>query len=320
MPNNLWKKTFVLGIIISFVFTSFVPLSIGKIKDSYRKVTYNYNQENEGTEYWALIFAVGVYRDDPDDMGGWNDRPSMLKSAENLYEVLLNSPNWQADHIHKVTAEAATGRRLIKELIWLILNEDRDDMSLIYLTTHGSPLKGKEGNFIDIPPRDEEDGADEILIMYDGFVKWYAFIWDDLLNFFLSLLQSKGVCLIIDSCHSGGFNDDPLFTRTSFKEYTAESFTNGLVGELSGKDRIVLMSCEENETSYGSYFSDFLIDGLWGAGDFWGNNDGINSAEETFQYAKFWVNKTSEVHPYFTPTIFDLYPGEYPVTYSKSFN
>jgi len=196
--------------------------------------------------------------------------------------------------------------------MWLIENEDKDDMSLIYLTTHGSPLKSPGGYPIDLPPRDEDDGADEILVMYEGFDKWYAFIWDDLLNFFLSLLQSKGVCLIVDSCYSGGFNDKPMFYRSKHKEYTVETFTHGFAEDLATQGRVVLMSCQEDEISYASHFSNYLIDGLWGKADFYGNKDGINSAEEAFDYAKYWVNLMHS----FNPTILDLYPGEYTVTYS----
>ena len=267
-------------------------------------------QEAAGTEYWALLFAVGVYKNNPHE-----DRPSMLEAVDDLYDVLLDSPQWQADHIHKVTASEATGQRLIKELIWLIQNEDSDDMSLIYITTHGSPLKSPKGYPIDLPPKDENDGADEILIMYEGFDKWYAFIWDDLLNFFLSLLQSKGVCLIVDSCFSGGFNDDPMFEGFIPKEYTAESFTQGFAGELATQGRVVLMSCEENAISWGSYFSEFLISacGFWNWADVFGNGDGINSAEEAFNFAKPLVELMTEGRQH--PTIFDLYDGEFPLTY-----
>ena len=312
--NILSRKGIAFTVIALFIGAGVVPSIVGVGGNNYR---LSYDKTNftlddaasidEGTEYWALLFAVGVYKNNPHQ-----NRPSMLISADNLYEVLINSPQWQADHIHKVTASEATGRRLIQELIWLIQNEDSDDMSLIYLTTHGSPLKGPIGFPIDLPPRDEDDGADEILIMYEGFDKWYAFIWDDLLNFFLSLLQSQGVCLIVDSCYSGGFNDDPMFAGNIFEDYNAKSFTQGLAEELSAQNRVVLMSCEEDESCYGSYFSEFLIDGFWGAADLWGNKDGINSAEESFDYAKFWVNEMC----YFNPTILDLYPGEYPVTYS----
>ena len=263
------------------------------------------SQESSGTEYWAVLFAVGVYYRNPDQ-----NRPSMLEAVNNLYEVLIDSPQWQPDHIRMTTGEQATGRNLIRDLMWLIQSEDSDDMSLIYITTHGSPLKNLNGYPVDLPPKDEADGADEILVMYHGFDRWYAFIWDDLLNFLLSLLQSQGVCLIVDSCYSGGFNDYP-FRGAMLGEYTAESFTQGLAEELAGQGRVVLMSCREDELSYGSDFSNLLIDGFWGLADLFGNGDGINSAEEAFDYAEFWLEFFGQQHP----TILDLYPGEYPVTY-----
>jgi hypothetical protein len=260
----------------------------------------------DGTEYWALIFAVGVYKNHPDQ-----DRPSMLEAADDLYDVLVDSPEWQPDHIHKVTGSQATGQNLIQELIWLIQSDDTDDMSLIYITTHGSPLKDANGLPIDLPPKDESDGADEILVMYAGFDTWHAFIWDDLLNFFISLLESKGVCLIVDSCFSGGFNDHPF--EGLITGYTAESFTKGIAEEIATQGRIVLMSCEEDEVSYGSQFSGLLIDGFWGLADLFGNGDGINSAEESFAYAKFWLDLMGQQHP----TMVDLNPEEeFPVTSS----
>jgi len=184
------------------------------------------SQESSGTEYWAVLFAVGIYYRNPDQ-----NRPSMLEAVNNLYEVLIDSPQWQPDHIRMTTGEQATGRNLIRDLMWLIQSEDSDDMSLIYITTHGSPLKNLNGYPVDLPPKDEADGADEMLVMYHGFDRWYAFIWDDLLNFLLSLLQSQGVCLIVDSCYSGGFNDYP-FEGLMPEDYTAESFTEGFIEDM----------------------------------------------------------------------------------------
>jgi len=256
-------------------------------------------------EYWALIFAVGIYYNHPEQ-----DRPSMLTAAADLYEVLLDSSNWQEDHIRKITAQAATGQRLIKELNWLIQNADSNDLVLVYITTHGTSLQ-RNGRPLDIPPYDEADGSDESLAMYYGFERWYGFIWDDLLNFYLSRIRAQGLCLIVESCHSGGFNDIPFFYKSIFNNFQKESFVKGLALELSAKDRIVLMSCEEDELSYGCFFSRYLIDGLWGVADEQGNKDGINSAEEAFDYAKYWVNECC----FFNPTILDLYSGEYQLTY-----
>ena len=305
--NRHLKKGLALGIILLLVLGGTIPSTGRESENSCKLTSYNSFSEDKGTEYWALIFAVGKYKDHPKE-----NRPGMIKAAENLYEVLLTSPQsqWKADHIHIVTGENATGKRLIQEFIWLIRSEDSDDMSLIYLTTHGSPLKGPNGNPLDLPPRDENDGADEMLLMYEGFVKWYAFIWDDLINFFLNLLQSKGVCLIVESCYAGGFNDEPKFRGQKVYDYTIESYTQGLSEELSSQNRVVLMSSSENELSYGSIFSEYLIYGFWGWADLIGNRDGTNSAEEAFYYAKNFVYH--EQHP----TMLDLYPGEFPVTYS----
>jgi len=259
--------------------------------------------ENTGTEYWALLFAVGIYYNHPNQ-----NRPSMLKAADDLYDALANSHEWEEDHIHLVKSSQATGQNLIKELIWLIQNEDKDDMSLIYLTTHGSPLKDQNSYPIDLPPKDEADGSDEILVMYNGFETWYSFIWDDLLNLLLGMLESKGVCLIVDSCFSGGFNDIP--SRGMVQNYGMKSFTLSLTEELSAQNRVVLMSSEEDTISYGSHFSFYLIDGFNGAADMYGNGDGINSAEESFNYAQYKVDLIGNQHP----TILDLYPGEFQVT------
>jgi hypothetical protein len=269
----------------------------------------NFTQKTRGTDYWALLVGVGVYLNHPGQ-----DRPSMLEAVDNLHDALLDSPLWTKDHIRVLKGEEATMKNLIKGLIWLIRKEDRNDMSVVYITTHGYFLKDENGSKLDLPPKDEDDGADEILIMYEGFEEWYGNMWDDLLNFLLSLLQSKGVCLIVDSCYSGGFNDNPMFTRNLNVDYTRESFVQGLINNLGSKDRIVLMSCDEDEVSYGSIFSNFIIQGFWGAADLFGNNDGINSAEEAFNFAEPRVKFLSGGDQ--CPTILDLYSGEFIVTFS----
>jgi len=97
----------------------------------------------------------------------------------------------------------ATIFNIIQGLRWLDKMEDSDDISMVFITTHGFPLD------IDIPPLDEEDGADEGLISYWGFAFPNLFIWDDQLNFLLNRLESQGVCLI------GGFWRGCSRTRSS---------------------------------------------------------------------------------------------------------
>ena len=80
--------------------------------------------------------------------------------------------------------------------------------------------------------------------------------------------------------------------------------------ELATQGRVVLMSSEEHTLSYGSDFSDFLIQGFWGWADLFGNQDGVTTAEESFYYTQFWVDLLGNQHP----TILDLYPDEFLVT------
>jgi len=76
------------------------------------------------------------------------------------------------------------------------------------------------------------------------------------------------------------------------------------------------MSCQENEVSYGSDFSDLMILGLQdGLADtnIWlfgtsGNNDGVVSAQEAFRFADFWLG-------YQNPTERDVFYSEFPLTY-----
>ena len=315
------KKT-ILTILVCLIMVAVISSSIcnGNIitanKNHVSKNISNLknHKTSQATEYWALLVAVGVYYNNPEQ-----NRESMLYAIDDLHSSLLNSPNWQADHIHTLKGSQATTLNLIRELIWLILNEDSDDYSLVYITTHGGPLT-KNGAAWDMPPKDESDGDDEVLAMYYGFER-YDHVTDDMLNFFFKLLKSKGLCVIIDSCFSGGFDDSirsnnliksneliPLARNLEIAKYK-----QGMVNELAAEGRIILMSCEEEELSYNSYFSNYLTEGFNGWADITGDFDGINSAEEAFDFAYPWVVFLTNGNSH--PTISDQYPGEFLVTY-----
>jgi len=306
--------TLVISIIIAalLIFPTVNSASIyfNKYQIFKDKVTIYYQGEGKSTECWALLVGVGVYYNNPDQ-----NRPSMIEAVDNLYNSLLSSPNWQADHIHTLKADQATTINLIKELLWLIRSEGKGDMVLLFIATHGTPLRNRDNLPMDLPPKDEGDGDDEALIMYYGFDRWYDYFTDDMLKFFLKFLQSDGLCMIIDSCFSGGFND-PISSvePNEFETSKEEEFTKDFLDEISASGRIVMMSCQEEEYSYGSLFSDLIIEGFNGWADLFGNNDGINSAEEAFDFAYPWVVLFSEGKQH--PTVVDSYPGDFPVTYN----
>jgi hypothetical protein len=246
----------------------------------------------DDTQHWGLLIAVGEYLNNPSE-----DRPSMLTEVENLYDALISSENWISSHIKKIKADQANLENILRGFSWLMQKEDSNDISLIYITTHGYYLNE------DLPPYDEADGKDEILVPYEGFDDKSKFLWDDEINLFCSLLQSKGVCLIIDSCFSGGFNDAYQKT-TSYSQQWNDDFVGSL---RSGAHRVILMSSEEDQVSYGSTFSRFIAQGLHGPADN-DDNDEI-SAEEVFDYAEPFVTMYGRQQP----TMVDAFSGQLPL-------
>ena len=245
------------------------------------------------TEYWAVLIGVGKYANHPDE-----DRPSMLQAVNDFYELLLESEYWEESHIKILKAEECTAVNIINALRWLDEMDDENDISLIYIATHG--IQGP-----DIPPFDERDGKDEYLVTYWGFEYPITCIWDDELNFFLSRLDSQGIAVIIDSCHSGGIGDCSSLNWN-------EEFLNNIKGE----GRVILMSCAENELSYGSYFSKYIIEGLQGYADL--NADAQCSAEEAFEYAEPKILELAEEWDVeWHPQIYDSYDGELILTEAK---
>lgn len=180
-----------------------------------------YKTQNDDTEYWAVLIGAGIYDSHSDE-----NRPSMLRAADEMHDLLLQSDYWQEDHIKVLKGKECTAVNIVEALRWLDEKDDENDISLVYITTHG--FKGP-----DIPPFDESDGKDEYLATYWGFEYPVTCIWDDELNFLLSRLDSKGVAVIIDSCHSGGVGD-------SFSE---TEWIKGFAEDIQGNGRVILMSC-----------------------------------------------------------------------------
>ena len=253
MRNIVWKKGLIFLIISLFIGTSVLPISSAEIVDNKKNdIALNVKSRNkdtlstDGTEYWALLVAVGEYLNHPEQ-----DRPSMLVEVEDVYNSLLASVNWESSHIRKITGENANLENIISGFQWLAKMDDSNDISLVYITTHGGVVP------TDFPPRDEADGKDEFLVPYEGFDDTTKFIWDDELVFFLNLLESKGICVIIDSCFSGGFNDQSLrkeisnqigqtFTKVKnlVDRYTSALWVKDFSKDVSGNNRVVLMSCQ----------------------------------------------------------------------------
>ncbi|VVB61538.1 Carboxypeptidase regulatory-like domain protein [uncultured archaeon] len=274
MKTNLKEMT-SLALVVILIGTIFLPIQSTSLQAS---IPQNPSKIGKSTQYWALVVGIGKYAESPE-----SNRPDMIPEATGFRDLLLQTSWWSADHIKLITAENATRSNIIAGFRWLIKMASADDVVVVYLSTHGNYLP------LDIPPIDEADGLDEMLVTYWGFAYNTSFITDDTINILLNQLKSDNVCLIVDSCYAGGFNDHWRFLKSAPEQH-----------------RVILMGSCEDELSYSGGFAPYLIDGLRGYAD--SNRDGIITAEEAFAYAQPRSNQ--EQHP----TIYDGYPGEFPLT------
>jgi len=306
MKIKFLNKIKVFIVFMLFIGTCLIPVNMVRSSSNPISTVVNIETRNVGTqetEYWALIVGVGVYADDPEQ-----NRPLMLEEVDDFYNVLLQSEVWSEDHIKLIKAEDATVSNIISGFRWLDKMEDENDISVVYLTTHGGPLG------FDLPPFDEEDKTDEILSTYWSFAYPTLGIWDDEINILLNRLESKGVCVIVDSCYAGGFNDHwkglfPLSNK-DIKKSSSEWIENFL-DDVRGQGRVVLMASCEDELSYSGGFAPYLIDGLRGFAD--SNLDGVVTAEEVFFYTLPRVYMQN-------PTMYDGYEDELPLVYLNSYS
>jgi hypothetical protein len=284
----LSKCVLAFGIFFILLFTAITPFTVG----------YKIKTASNDTDYWALLIAVGVYEDHPEQ-----DRPSMLREVDDLYNKLLVSSHWKETNIKVIKGENATFWNIFKGFQWLNQKEGKDDFSLIYISTHGGQLTR------DMFPWDEKDKSDEVLVSYRGFKYPWTNIRDDLLNLLLSLLDSQGVCVVVDSCYAGGFNDPPYFkTGIRNRGINPKRWMVDFTEDLKGDGRVVLMSCEEDELSYAGIFSPLLIEALTGYAD--ADEDRLVSAEESFVYIVENIDPLYEMHP----IIYDGYAGDIQLT------
>ncbi len=280
---------------------SIIIIGIIIICSSCASTTYNSDEhihsENYEAEYYALLVAVGEYKNDPSQ-----NLPSMLIEVENLKNTLKLSDNWQEENIKVIKGANATKKNIFNGFKWLDEKENEDDICLIFFATHGGSIA------YDFPPFDEADKMDEILATYHGFLDFpynflYGSITDDRINYFLNRLESKAICLIVDSCHSGGFNDNYRL----FGKMNAEDFSKGFTTDMQKQNRVIMTSSREDELTAESTFTPYIIKSMNPKSD--KDNNDFCSAEELFAYAEPIIRNLFTQYD-MHPQIFDGIPGE----------
>ena len=158
-------------------------------------------------------------------------------------------------------------------------------------------------------------------------VLWDGTIQDKELGELLEGLKAK-LCLIIDSCYSGGFANRIIFNAPSL-----------LRSNIPKDGRIVITGESKFSIGYASNVSGPLFTQLWFEGLKTGKADGFRkglfgvakrshlnifkdgrvSVEEAFYYAKYMIRKEYRDFIWMQPQMNDMYPHKYPFNRGEMF-
>ncbi len=206
---------------------------------------------------WGLFIGISGYP----EMGGLaycaEDARRMASFFATREGALRVDPGFA-----KVLADsAATLEGVRKALRALARSVHPEDVVVIYFSGHGG---GEDEP--DAPPRDEPDGHDETLVMWDSTGPHEEDLSDDDLKQLLRAISCRSKILLLDACFSGGF-----------------------VRDLAGDGTLVFAACQEDGSPSVAYvhrvsggFTHALFGGLSGEADL--DRDGWVTERETREH------------------------------------
>jgi len=222
-------------------------------------------------DFYALIAGCSKYED------SWNNlpRPPLKPFPEStmkyVYDVLIDSSNWDEDNIILLLNEEATRQNIVDNLAYMGSIIDGDDIFLFSWTGHGTQVDDLDG--------DDGDGFDEAICPYDTTKnkngELLNILTDDELDSYFSLIGAEGLFLMFESCFSGGLVDVEIQQGFSFVD-------------VDDDRRVVVMSTLPDKSGFGMFDIGWPMLMLYGMA-FSDNScdtnlDGWISAEEAFTF------------------------------------
>jgi len=200
---------------------------------------------------WAVIVGISDFQDSSINLR------YAAKDAKDFRDFLVKEKNFAPDHVQLLTDKAATRANILSALgnRFLPRVAERNDLVIIYFSTHGSPSS------LDI-------GGLNYLVAHDTDINdLYAtgIAMQDLVRIIKGRVLSERVMLVLDACHSGGATPGSK-GLTRAQNIDAESLAQG-TGQL------VISSSQPDQVSWeskryeGSVFTKYLIEGLKSDGE-----------------------------------------------------
>ena len=271
----MYKKGLSLAVILLIIFGSFGAFGF-QITPSYEVKNLEddslISTEFLGAGRKALVVGIADYPGSGNDLQYTDDDARGMKSV-------LTANGWNENDITLLIDDAGTESAITNNLNDIASGTTANSISLFFFSGHGT-----------------QDYNGEAICCYNSNL--YDYELNDILDDF-----NGKVVVIIDACHSGGMGPDG-------QGFNQDLFITNFISILGAgnENRVILMACAADEYSYetselqSGVFSYFVIEGLQGHADQEGNNDGITTAEETFDYAK---PKTTSYMPQQHPKIYD---------------
>jgi len=263
----------IVALLIGVTTTSAITMNISKTKIEHED-PLNLSIEDD-SEFYAVIVACSEYENKKMNIPKFPFPPIESWKLKAFYNSVISASNWKEENIILLVNDQATKENVLSALDEMANRVDSNDIFLFSWQGHGSEVPDEE-------PFDEEDGTDEVICLWEINVdqetnKFIGAITDDELNVHFSKINAKGMLLIFESCLSGGL--------------AGEEF------DVDKENRIVIMSTLEDTIGKASFLVGFPITiGLAVASNqkyrFHAedkNDDGFISAEEIFNWARYFI-------------------------------
>jgi uncharacterized caspase-like protein len=236
---------------------------------------------------WAVVVGVGRYED--------SSIPRLrytVPDAEAIYQTLVNVAGLKREHVLLLT-DKTERKPTLRNIRWalgtfLSRSASKDDTVLIFFAGHGAP---------EIDPRGiERDGFAKFLIPSDAEADdlYSSALPMEELETIFSRIEAERIVAFLDTCYSGAAGGRTFGSRKTRAGQVDDEFIERLARSrgraIITASRATEVSLELAELGHG-VFTHYLIEGLRGAGD--GNNDGIVTLQELYEYVEAQVSRRS---------------------------
>jgi hypothetical protein len=193
---------------------------------------------------WALVVGVSTFKN--------LQQSARLKYAAKDakdFASALTDPNYgrfKPDNVQVLTDEQATLEGIRTGLGWLRENAKRDDMVVIYFSSHGSSREMDPNGVSFIIAHDT--AIDQDKKRYKLFATSLEMIY--LVHFINRELQAQRTVLFLDTCYSGDATVAAGGAKSLVDDDKAESFSEALKALSSGVGHAVITSSQADERSW----------------------------------------------------------------------